>query len=456
MFSFIDWLFQTINHTVQLDIVDLCYLYKPRNIDFKLSLQSSLPKRGIIIRIGSFLFHMVSSIWEYPLRAAPFAENAVFLFSVTHNQDRSLLPITKNFPDAYYVGLNQYGNHQIPIFWAYLLAVPFFPLVIIEYFRSDNLQKRAFSYVFDSYWLSYGFYVLLRWLLRKVNPPVVIVANDHVMLTRTLIQAAAAETVPTIYIQHASVTEHFPALTVNYAFLEGIDSAEKYVACGPSDTKVFLVGIPRFDKYSSMIKTNNNVQTVGICVGMLETEEQTSSLCYKLNSNLPELDYVLRPHPADPRRAMWQAFTEEINWMFSDGKEVDTFQFLNQTDVILAGDSNILLEAALMDVFPIYYDFSGEKMDWYGFYKNGLVPHFADSEHVIQFLKEMIENGRSSIRFKARHYCATIDTNYDGRSAELASNLVEDISSGLVNLANWEKVVNEANLTVYELKPEST
>jgi len=60
---------------------------------------------------------------------------------------------------------------------------------------------------------------------------VLVVANDHSYPCTTIVKAAQDEGVKTVYIQHASVSDKFPALKFDYALLEGLDSLEKYNLC---------------------------------------------------------------------------------------------------------------------------------------------------------------------------------------------------------------------------------
>jgi hypothetical protein len=150
---------------------------------------------------------------------------------------------------------------------------------------------------------------------------------------------------------------------------------------------------------------------------------------------------VLRPHPADPRQTEWQAIAHRYGWSLSIAKEELAFAFLARTDAIIAGDSNILLEAALLNVYPIYYDFPQKKLDWYGFYKDGLVSYHNKPSTLVEELNDLIV-AKPDIRHKVARYCATVNTQYDGHSHELAQKL-------LITLANQQ----EPNEEMWELSP---
>ena len=136
---------------------------------------------------------------------------------------------------------------------------------------------------------------------------------------------------------------------------------------------------------------------------------------------------------------------------FSDSKIESAFELLNRVDAIIAGDSNILLEAALMNVFPIFYDFAQTQLDWYGFQRNGLVKYCSEPQEVCRRLKQLSEN-RSSVRMKAKTYCATLGTPYEGRSSALASAIIEDfVSNGNVDKSRWRRIP-DAKLEAYTLR----
>ena len=108
-----------------------------------------------------------------------------------------------------------------------------------------------------------------------------------------------------------------------------------------------------------------------------------------------------------------------------------SFDFLKKVDAIIAGASNILLEAALMNVFPLYYDFAQTHLDWYGFQRSGLVECLSEPEEVCRSIKEICQS-KPSVRTKAKLYCATIGTCYDGRSGELAGAMIQKLKTATI------------------------
>jgi hypothetical protein len=450
---------ETFRESITLDIFDINFLYGSEAIG-ELSLPGTvLPRPGVAIRIASFLGHMLKSL-GHPANFIPKripAGKFLFCFG-TSNQRNSLAPIVSHVDDPCLVGLDFLGRldlknvNRFPVTLAYLVSLFFFPLVLYKYFKTKGYRKKTFQYVFDSYWLVYGCYIISRLWLRRVSPPGIAVANDHNVAIRSLIRAARMEHIPTFYVQHASVTDKFPPLSFDFALLEGMDALLKYERAGASPTKVFLIGMLKADAYSRDINTNMVAEIIGICTNLLDPVVRVDQLCQQIRREFPNLRVSLRPHPADRRREEWIDLAKKYQFEFSDSKVEHPFDFMKRVDVIIAGDSNIHLEAALMNVFPLYYDFEQIHRDHYGFQHNGMVEFVAEPQLVCDRLKELLQL-KPSIRMKARSYCATVGTPYDGRSSELASAIANDVvSNGQVNMSRWQRIAG-VELEAYELAP---
>ncbi len=444
---------QIIRDALALDVSDLVYLYRPHNMDMTLLSQVGQPKPGIFIRLGAFCWRLLKLVRQLPRsgQMPALTPRAPLFFVTTRNQTAALQPLVTEIKNAELVGIEGFGNHQLPLFWAYVWSLPFLPVVMGRYWRASGLERRPFRHVWDMYWLSYGYYILLRRLLRQMRPSVVVMSNDHMLWTRALLRAAQAEKLTTIYLQHASVSERFPPLAFDFALLDGFDAAQKYAACGPSATKVFLVGLPRFDAYATRINRQSQASVVGICINPQNGLDEVARLVMALAQTAPGLQFVLRPHPSDPRREMWQKLARQAEWEYSDGRTEPAFQFLSRMDVVLAGDSSILLEAALMNVYPIYYDFLGQKLDYYGFHQNGLAAYHDDPQVVAVALQELATR-KPDVRDRTKRYCASVHTAYDGRSAELAAALIRQIIAGeSLTGGDWQRAPEIEGLAVYEL-----
>jgi hypothetical protein len=444
---------ELIKDAVGLDVHDLNYAYTPENFRHLLLTKAGLPGGGYFRRLVAFFWHMLKSFADlWPVQRLYLNEkDQTLIFATSKNQQAALQPLIDNLDQVVYVGVDAFGNKRFPLFFAYLISLFFAPLVLYRYLMASKEVRSSYYYALDLYWFAYGHYIVARWLFRRTQPRSFIVANDHILMTRALVFAARKENIRTIYIQHASVTERFPPLVFDYALLEGMDSLQKYITAGPCESSVFLVGMTRFDQHYHAINDNDTCRVVGLCTNLFETPEQVELLVAELSQELAALDYVLRPHPRDPRYDQWVALAQRYDLAFSDGRVESTFNFLEKVDAIVAGESNILLEAALLNVYPIYYDLEDKHLDWYGFHQSGLVDYFSEPEHVRNQLKAL-NTHKPDVRAKSHYYCATVDTAYDGRSTELTCQLIDGIVVSAESFgASWELLPTAGINNVYVL-----
>jgi hypothetical protein len=417
--------------TIQLDLFDLNYAYSSENFNMLSLPQSALPRPGVLIRIGAFFWYFLKScIFSFRVKTSHYYKKGCVIFAFTSkNQRDSLQPISKHIGDSillemdFFTRFKPNTNVRFPIGWVYFVAIVFFPLVIFKLLISRGYKRKSFRYAFGMYWLTYGHYMVSRLWLRWVCPRGVVVANDHTMPCRVFVSAAKAEGIVTFYVQHASVQERFPPLSFDYALLEGQDALHKYEYAGETNTKIYLIGIPKADSHYNHLNSHPTVTSIGICTNRLDPIPRIEQLCHELRLNFPELDMIIRPHPRDQRGGLWAEFADKYKLKLSNSTLQVSFDFLKQVDAVIAGNSNILLEAASLNVFPLFYDFLQEHRVAYGFQKNGLVEYLSAPEEIVANLSKLAKN-KPYIRNKTKHYYATVDTNFDGQSSKLASLLI--------------------------------
>ena len=446
------FLFDILKKCISLDIIDLNYLYSNSTYLARVTGvgNKQLPRRGLLIRIISFMGHFARSFQGILNYKLIIKQNGILLYSQGVNTKSCLDPLLVHLSNAYHLEDRPGAECPFPLFWAYVLSIPFFPVVLFLFFFHRKL-KESFYYAFDEYWLTYGYYIIARLLLRKNMPIGVLVSNDHLMQPRVIVKAAKDEGILTFYIQHASVFNEFPPLMFDYALLEGRDALNVYDSIGDSLTKVFLIGTPKFDKYYPLVNKNNTVRSIGVCVNKLDPIERVEELCDILRKSFLFKEIYLRPHPYDPRINLWRIVANKFNISLSNSQLESSFTFLAKIDIVFVGNSNILLEAALINVYPVFYDFSLDpKQQTYSFVKEKVFGYMNKPEAAIKKIIDL-ENNKTNIREKAKRYCATIGTSYDGRSSELASNIImQIISKNKVNGKKWKRIEG-VNIEAYQL-----
>jgi len=441
-----------VRDTARLPLFNINYLTTSEALDVY-NYTNSYPRRGLLGCLAVFLWKAAKSLGKK--RGSGAATKGRIIIAVeTHNQFSAVQPVHTYLGDdrALLLNIENQPGYPFPEGWAYFASLFFSPLVAFRAIGATPYQRLAYKHVLHQFMLTYGYYFVARYWLKKWHPKLLLVANDHNMKTRALAAAAAAEGVATSYIQHASVNDRFPPLCFNSAFLDGRDALEKYAAAGPSETTVFLGGVPKFDAHLTRVRQGRTVESLGVCIGRADPTQVVLELVTRLRDLVGTLPITLRPHPGDKRD--WQSMLSPYRVGVSDSTKEVSFDFLAKVDAIVVADSNIALEALLLNVSALYFDFSGRKTDNYGFVRNGTVPYFSSIEDLIAELASLMRD-RKTVRSQAAQYIATLGTPYDGRSAELVGNELIRQAEGQPPGPEWKRVQGSV-LKAYEPAHEYT
>lgn len=139
----------------------------------------------------------------------------------------------------------------------------------------------------------------------------------------------------------------------------------------------------------------------------------------------------MRHHPQNESLSKYSKIIKSHKLKISDSQNIDVFTFLKNVDSIVSGNSSILLEAALQNVFPIYYlgsksDFlyRHDRYDKYDYVRNKVAYPADDLQSLGSILEKVIKR-KPEIRKYAKYYCDTLGTINEGKSAELAVNFIK-------------------------------
>lgn len=265
-------------------------------------------------------------------------------------------------------------------------------------------------------------------LLRRYQPRMVIVSNDHSPSNRCILAMAHHLGIMTAYCQHASVSSLFPALRVNIALLDGAAALDTYKKCEsnqPSDR----VGVPRPHVFLSGQKKelpsrlDRGSSGIGLAVNALDDPDRVVALIHALK----DYPLILRWHPRQaPEQVLtFKAALAATGHTYSDPAREKVGSFLKNLRFLLAGDSSIHLEAALAMVQPIYYRFTAVgPYDYYGYVSAGIAKEASSLNELIRIFrdgpKHMIPDPESPVRY----YSFTFGTEWFGREAEFAANIL--------------------------------
>lgn len=291
------------------------------------------------------------------------------------------------------------------------------------YLKKSKDDRRLVRYFFFDYFMAIGLYsTTIKLLKNNPNLKLIVFANDHIVYNRCLIELAPKYGIKTLYTQHASVTEKFPPLTFSYSFLDGMESFEKYQKIGNINGKIFLTGSPRFDNIEDVnIKTEK--EFIGIALNDLDSKEMVYDLCQYILQECNK-QVVLRPHPA-LEKDDWSKF-EKLKVIMSYPTQESSFQFISRLTLLIANESGIHLDAALMRTPSLLYNFSeNEIMDWYSYIKKGLIKHCRTKQEI----KLSLEENLIVDLIKIKYYVASFSTPYEKRVGKLIASFIKSYFS---------------------------
>ncbi len=384
--------------------------------------------------IKKILFHFVILIKYFPQNLN--SRSKIIFYSISKNNYDSLFPVYKELQkDSIFISGDYRlarGAFLLPIFIPLIISVFFIPVLIIRAFNSSqNIRKRIILYM-DDILLSIGFKIFVKYYLKILKPKTIVFANDHSFYARSLVMSAEGMNIPCFYIQHSAITEIFPPIISSFALLEGKDSINKYYPNGYSKDNVFLIGSPKFDKHYRYINKNLFVKKLGICSTLSMKKEQVLGLVQQIKNKYDSIEIIFRPHPSEIIKGFYQENESFYQVSISNSLKEDSFYFLRNVDAIISGNSSILLEASMMNVFPIFWNddqsvakYNDDPADKYGFIKNGLAVSCDSILDIIDCL-EKVKIKKPDVRTNASYYIENINTDWDCQSADYAAAIIKN------------------------------
>jgi hypothetical protein len=248
-------------------------------------------------------------------------------------------------------------------------------------------------------------------LFNTITPKTIVFFNDHQFVYTSLLYAAKDKNINTVYIPHASISQYFPPLDFDIAFLEGKEMLDTYNKISPSYTKKIVAGNIKLDSFRrrEIQKETKNSKIIGFALNTLDNIEVVKDWIIQIKRELSKysFEFVFRQHPR-----MKKVQIEGLN--FSDSTTEDSLTFLSNIDILITGSSNIILEARLLNkkVYNcIWFSNMPNAEDNYGFIKNGLLSKsYYHCESLLTDLKGFIDDG--AIEVISEEYKQLLN-NYD-------------------------------------------
>jgi hypothetical protein len=305
-----------------------------------------------------------------------------------------------------------------------------YALVKAEYADSKDSCLRTF-------FSCYPYLVFFYRDLRERKPQFVIVSNDHNVSTRCLLAISHHLGIKTVYLQHASVSNLFPALCVNYAFLDGQCALDIYRDCElnqPKELQELPSTIVILSGQKKSLSRTKSIRSAGVGIALNKLDDVSQAI--HLTNFLTGLGFevYVRCHPGLGKQGVL-AIRESlkiINNAFLSEPSVDPLSsFFERIGWLVAGNSSIHLEAALSNVVPIYFEFGSPLIpDYYGYVRRGLSKKMETYEDLVGILQERKRCATQRDIEAVRFYSQTFRTQWEGREGELVAECLFQIASG--------------------------
>lgn len=403
---------------------------------------------GVFLRSVAF-FYQLLRLWLRSLMDSRKKNANVdfYIYAGTANQANSLVGTAKSLAEKNKVivvesngnkslnGANDiFKFYQIEVklsdvFLALRLFVYNAPKLYSSLKRKDSL---LISQHFNVFCQVYIYLPLFYRLLNEYKPDCVIVSNDHNVDCRSLLAMANYFGIKTAYMQHASVSDLFPALTVDYAFLDGESALETYLKCernlsfnytNREHPKIFLSGQKKILK--SLVKSGK--ENVGLAINILDNIDGAIELVNKLTAD--GFLVSLRWHPSQKKNDIMrikEEFSDDSMVTLSDPRQQSVDNFLFEIYYMICGNSSIHLEAAVAGVIPIYYEIQPPHIeDYYGYVKNGIALKAESYQRLVSLLKKIDTSKPNSKAIQ--YYSATYNTEWYGKEGELVATILSQL-----------------------------
>ena len=421
------------------DIYDLNYEFSSEEFGILNTPKENLPVKGIFIRILSLIRAFFFLLLKHKRNSNKISQQAILFFALNHNEMKPFENIDGLDSNNYIVGDDNYCN-GFPLVKIYALSFLFIPIVLFNYiFTKNETKKLSFFYAFDSYCLSFAAIIILPKYFKKLNPKKIFVSNHTRPFHRIIMKLFNNSILG--YIQHAAFIDNMPPFNgFNYLLIDGDDSLSKLINSKSYGNTIYKIGNSKYDDFLNFNRFRGEFKSIGVCVNNMDKIDHIKDIILSLRDNFPLLSIFLRPHPSDPRFIEMRDFSKLNNLNFSNSIEEDSKKFLKGIDVLLAGDSNIHLEAIYLNIPSIYINFKNKTNDWYGFLKKKMLYNGNTSFKIIDIIRTIMVN-KKNVRNYGKYFNASIGTIYQGKSSLLASEIINN-NYDFINTA-FRKSVND-------------
>ena len=305
-------------------------------------------------------------------------------------------------------------------FYVSIVTMGYFPTLLKEFQRHTKEEKRLILYYLHDIVLTPGLTRFYFRILQKYRPECVVMANDHLFLTKSLELVCEDLGIKTIYVQHASVSYAFPELHFAYSFLDGKDSVLKYTAEGKKcASDIIMLGAARYDALGAcrINRKPGKRNCIGVAINELDDNKTANDFCNELLARYPDVRIKIRTHPGMKNKPF--VFDNKDRIIYTCATDENIIDYLDSIDFQVSGDSGVHLDAILGGVSTIAFNFTKSVLsDNYEYIKRGLVKYASDIDQIFEFAHQSPDVS------VVRYYDESYQKSYSGKCSEIIANFI--------------------------------
>lgn len=357
-------------------------------------------------------------------------DGTILFFLPTLNNQRALQDVydtvSKQRDNTKWQTKAFFSDETVPTILVAIISLFYLPATFFKLIKLSAEEQRIACYYINHFINCPGIIYSYFKILKKYRPECVILSNDHIMYMKTLELVCEDLGIPTIYVQHASVSNAFPELHFKYSFLDGKDTLDKYTYNGKKAYgNIFLLGAVRYDSLSATArkKTGSFVHNcIGIGINLLDDENVTKVFCKQLLDDFPTLKIKVRSHPALKNNPFNLGDSNRIIYTCATDEPIQNF--FNDIDLLISNDSGIHFDATIAGIKTYQYNFSTAKdLDNYSYVKNGLVRKVESWEEMKAIINHF-ENEKLPDDEIVRFYDESYNKSYQGKCHEIIADFI--------------------------------
>ena len=429
------------------------YIYSKRSKEFEFEKKKQPRFTGIFFQSLIFFYKLFQN---FKFSKKNFREKPIYIFSSSLNQLNSMKSTIEalkikgdNFHLTVFKNLLEKNRQEVMTAVQYTLKVL---LVSIYLFTTKAFhlfirlkregKNKEISWYFHKFCETYIYVPFFLEELQKIRPKLVLISNDHTVQARSLRISAEILGIKTLYMQHASVSEIFPPLEFDYALLDGEIAYQIYTNCykiqdkksekikqNVSECQILLTGQKKL-VFKKIKKKYSRLR-----IGIATTKQDNFNFVRKLLDSLKsiQIQCIVRTHPSQSlifieKLKHHMKGNDLLTW--SNSQEQPIHEYFMNIDALIASNSSIHLEAALVNLPTFYHEMSDEVFisDYYGYVKNSISKKLEEnfSAELINFyIDELLLSEKRKLAIKK--YSETFGSLWQNREGELTALIIDNI-----------------------------